>query len=57
MIALDDRRGNMPIPELLSAKVHGAIIEDGISFHEETLTGKILVEKVNPALAYLFRRI
>ncbi len=48
VIALDDRRGNMPIPELLSAKVHGAIIEDGISFHE-TLTGKILVEKVNPA--------
>jgi len=38
----------MPIAELLNNKVRGAIIDDGISFYE-AITGKILVEKVNPA--------
>lgn len=48
VVALDDRRGTMPIPELLSNKIRGRIIDDGISFYE-AITGKILVEKVNPA--------
>lgn len=48
VVALDDRRGNMPIAELLSSKLRGRIIEDSISFYE-AITGKILVEKVNPA--------
>ncbi|WP_319588341.1 TIGR03013 family XrtA/PEP-CTERM system glycosyltransferase [uncultured Desulfobulbus sp.] len=48
VVALDDRRGAMPITELLNHKLKGAIIEDGISFYE-AITGKILVEKVNPA--------
>ena len=48
VVALDDRRGTMPIAELLSNKVRGRLIEDGISFYE-AITGKILVEKVNPA--------
>ena len=48
VVALDDRRGTMPIAELLNNKVRGAIIDDGISFYE-AITGKILVEKVNPA--------
>lgn len=48
VVALDDRRGTMPIAELLSNKIRGRIIEDGISFYE-AITGKILVEKVNPA--------
>ena len=48
VVALDDRRGTMPITDLLNYKLKGAIIEDGISFYE-TITGKILVEKVNPA--------
>jgi sugar transferase (PEP-CTERM system associated) len=48
VVALDDRRGTMPIPDLLNNKLMGAIIEDGISFYE-AVTGKILVEKVNPA--------
>jgi len=48
VIALDDRRGAMPIPELLRFKIQGRMIEDGISFYE-AITGKILVEKVNPA--------
>ena len=48
VVALDDRRGTMPIADLLRSKVRGRIIEDGISFYE-AITGKILVEKVNPA--------
>ena len=48
VVALDDRRGNMPIAELLNNKLQGKIIEDSISFYE-AVTGKILVEKVNPA--------
>jgi len=48
VVALDDRRGTMPIADLLHSKVRGRIIEDGISFYE-AITGKILVEKVNPA--------
>jgi sugar transferase (PEP-CTERM system associated) len=48
VVALDDRRGTMPITDLLHFKLQKAIIEDGISFYEG-LTGKILIEKVNPA--------
>ena len=48
VIALDERRGNMPIKELLDYKLAGYFVEDVISFHE-AITGKILVEKVNPA--------
>jgi sugar transferase (PEP-CTERM system associated) len=37
----------MPINDLLHSKLSGRIIEDGITFYE-AITGKILVEKVNP---------
>ena len=47
VVALDDRRGTMPINDLLRSKLSGRIIEDGVSFYE-AITGKILVEKVNP---------
>ena len=47
VVALDDRRGTMPINDLLRSKLSGRIIEDGITFYE-AITGKILVEKVNP---------
>ena len=68
VVALDDRRGTMPIAELLHSKLRGRIIEDGVTFYE-AITGKILVEKVNPAwlifsegfdygrLTYLVKRV
>ena len=68
VVALDDRRGAMPIADLLQYKVKGRIIEDSVSFYE-AITGKILVEKVNPAwlifsegfdcgrMTYLIKRI
>jgi sugar transferase (PEP-CTERM system associated) len=48
VVALDDKRGAMPLVELLDNKLQGRHIDDGISFYE-VITGKILVEKVNPA--------
>jgi sugar transferase (PEP-CTERM system associated) len=48
VVALDDRRGKMPIRELLDCKLAGYHIANGITFFEG-LTGTILVEKVNPS--------
>ena len=48
VVALDDRRGHMPIQQLLRCKIRGIEIDDGITFYE-AITGKILVENVNPA--------
>ncbi len=48
IIALEDRRGTMPIRTLLQCKLAGIEIDEGITFYE-AITGKILVEKVNPA--------
>lgn len=48
VVALDDKRGAMPLVDLLDNKLQGRHIDDGISFYE-VITGKILVEKVNPA--------
>ncbi|MCB2183535.1 MAG: TIGR03013 family PEP-CTERM/XrtA system glycosyltransferase [Desulfobulbaceae bacterium] len=48
VVALDDRRGKTPIPELLQCKMQGISIENGITFYEG-VTGKILVENVNPS--------
>jgi sugar transferase (PEP-CTERM system associated) len=48
VVALDDRRGMMPIKSLLECKLLEISIDDGISFFE-AVSGKILVENVNPA--------
>ena len=47
VVALDDRRGQTPINQLVQCKIDGIKIISGIEFYEE-LTGKILVTKVNP---------
>jgi sugar transferase (PEP-CTERM system associated) len=47
VMALDDRRGQTPINELLQCKLAGVKIITGVEFYEE-LTGKILVNNVNP---------
>jgi sugar transferase (PEP-CTERM system associated) len=48
VVAIDDRRGQTPIKQLMECKFHGFPIENGIQFFER-LTGKILVENINPA--------
>lgn len=47
VFAMDDRRGKTPIQQLMDCKFMGFPVEYGINFYEK-LTGKILVEKVNP---------
>jgi sugar transferase (PEP-CTERM system associated) len=48
IVALDQKRGVMPYKELLNCKVKGIAIIDGESFYER-ITGKVLVEKINPS--------
>jgi exopolysaccharide biosynthesis polyprenyl glycosylphosphotransferase len=47
VIALADRRGRLPVDELLRARVQGIAIEDGVQFYER-LTGKIAIEALMP---------
>ncbi len=47
VIAMDDRRGNLPVRELLNAKLRGIAVIDLLEFLERE-TGKIRVDLVNP---------
>ncbi len=47
VVALDDRRGVMPVHSLIDCKLDGVRVLDGVGFYEQ-LTGKIIVERVNP---------
>ncbi len=47
VVAIDDRRGQTPIRQLMDCKFLGFPVENSINFYEK-LTGKILVENVNP---------
>jgi sugar transferase (PEP-CTERM system associated) len=48
VIALSDRRGRLPIAELLRAKLRGIQVEDATTMYER-LTGKILVDDLKPS--------
>jgi len=48
IVALDEKRNMLPYGELLNCKVRGITIIDGESFYER-ITGKLLVEKINPS--------
>lgn len=45
IVALDDRRGRLPVELLLSMKSRGVRIEDGTEFYEQ-VTGKIPIESL-----------
>jgi exopolysaccharide biosynthesis polyprenyl glycosylphosphotransferase len=47
VLALADRRGRLPVHELLRARMQGIAIEDGVQFYER-LTGKIAIEALTP---------
>ena len=47
VVAMDDRRGNLPIRELLDAKLQGIDVIDLLEFLERE-TGKIRIDLVNP---------
>ncbi len=48
IVAMDEKRGQLPVQELLRCKMQGIPILEGETFYEE-LTGKIIVEKINPS--------
>ncbi len=48
VVALEDRRGNLPIEELLECRMRGIDVVEGETFYEH-LTGKIIVEKIRPS--------
>jgi len=45
IVALDDRRGRLPVELLLSIKGRGVLIQDGTDFYEQ-VTGKIPIESL-----------
>jgi len=48
VVALSDRRGRMPVEELLHAKMSGVRVEDVTTTYER-LTGKILIDDLKPS--------
>src|SRR3954468_12982841 len=48
IVGLSDRRGGLPIEELLSAKLSGVRVEDATTTYER-LTGKILIDDLKPS--------
>jgi len=48
IVAMKERRGTIPLDELLKYKSNGIEIEDGINFYEK-ITNKLLVEYINPS--------
>jgi sugar transferase (PEP-CTERM system associated) len=48
VVALTDRRGRLPIAELLEAKLSGIKVEDATTTYER-LTGKILIDDLKPS--------
>jgi exopolysaccharide biosynthesis polyprenyl glycosylphosphotransferase len=45
IVTMSDRRGNLPIEQLLSLKTRGTLIEDGASFYE-TVTGRVPIDSL-----------
>ena len=48
LIALSDRRGRMPLRELLEARSRRILIEEGVEVYER-LTGKLAIESLGPS--------
>ena len=48
VVAIEERRSGFPIRQLLSCRVDGIEVIEGTSFYE-MLTGKLIVEKINPS--------
>jgi exopolysaccharide biosynthesis polyprenyl glycosylphosphotransferase len=48
VVALADRRGRLPVGELLEARVRGVAIEDAVDLYER-LTGKLAIESLTPS--------
>jgi exopolysaccharide biosynthesis polyprenyl glycosylphosphotransferase len=47
VVALEDRRGHLPVAQLLESRARGVIVEEALSVYER-LTGKIAIEALTP---------
>jgi exopolysaccharide biosynthesis polyprenyl glycosylphosphotransferase len=48
VVALAERRGRLPVSELLESRVRGVAVEDGVDVYER-LTGKLAIESMSPS--------
>jgi sugar transferase (PEP-CTERM system associated) len=48
IVALDERRGKLPLDQLLECRLRGVRVEEGVGF-SENLTGKLMVENLRPS--------
>lgn len=48
VISLSERRGVLPVREILRCKLAGVDVVDGVSFYEQ-MTGKLLLESIQPS--------
>ncbi len=48
LVAFNDRRGTLPVDQLLSLKFRGVEIDEGVDFYEQT-AGKIYVREMRPS--------
>jgi sugar transferase (PEP-CTERM system associated) len=48
IVALDERRGNFPVEQLLFCRLKGVRVDDGMAFTED-LAGKLSVENLHPS--------
>ena len=47
VVALEDRRGHLPLTQLLESRARGVVVEDALAVYER-LTGKIAIEALTP---------
>lgn len=52
IVTMSDRRGSLPVHDLLQLKTRGTMVEDGVQFYE-TISGRMPVDAVRPG-AMLF---
>jgi exopolysaccharide biosynthesis polyprenyl glycosylphosphotransferase len=48
VVALTERRGRLPVGQLLEARMKGVAVEDGVGLYER-LTGKLAIEALTPS--------
>ena len=48
VVSLSDRRGSLPVEDLLQAKLSGVRVEDAATMYER-ITGKILIDDIKPS--------
>jgi len=56
VVALAERRGRMPVRQLLDAEARGILVEDGIATYEH-FTGKLAIEALSPSFLLFSRAV